>query len=866
MDVICKILSITITLYSFIPISAQSGNGIDSHTDSHSTKIKHQENCNSTEGTEFYVAFMYNTLSEDEDLKLFATSRYNATVTVSNPLIGWSTNFSLLANNSNSITIPTTYCYPTTYEQVLNTGLIVTSTAPISLFASNASEGSGRSWDAANILPANVLSPHYIIQSLSTHNSGKAEFIILATENDTQVDIVVTANTSGGHNSGDTLRITLNKGQTYQVFGNTEADDFSGTTIDARSKDIAVFQCASASRIPIDKKAADHLYEQAIPIEKWGKKFAVTGTLGRQRDFVKITALINSTEIYIDGILATTLNARESYELTMETPTTSCYIESSNPVSCNLFLTSHANNNAIQSNYGDPAMVAVYPIEQTTDYITFSTVSTSQSCDHFINLVTLTDNITNITIDGASISSLFEELSGNNLYSFARLQISEGTHTITSSGSGFLGHAYGLAYLESYAYNIGTNICDLSDYHLDDTTRVTICEGEDFTWNGLTPTNTGLYDVYLKSITTGFDSLCVLDLTVLPMLSGDTNMVVCDTLLPIIWHDQHVTGEGEYYDTVKAFNGCDSIVTLYVAVQTCLLPTPPVQICDTLIASLNIPDICADDDSMYINISYTKGYPISYNLTSGSDFVAQGFQPTYSGNIQITSNSTAYIPIQIPKDSSDRQIYPRPNEYSIDITILDSCGSYSYWQSQNFIIHYPSWLTLQRWNDVISLYNERYNGGFVFSKIRWFHEGTLLDSRGNHDGYIYQRPTLIYGDAYWAELTRADDGITISTCPIYPVQMNYSVNLDTITEQYLIIAPTFVSATNPYIRVRTNICGEYYIYYVDGCLLDKQNFCPNENREFFIDVEPFAAARQGLYVLVFYSDTGAIFAKKIIVE
>ena len=390
---------------------------------------------------------------------------------------------------------------------------------------------------------------------------------------------------------------------------------------------------------------------------------------------------------------------------------------------------------------------------------------------------------------------------------------------------------------------------------------VTICYGGSHTWHGHTYTATTTTTETIDNAV-GCDSVCTLKLTVLPAITGDTNMTVCDTLLPVTWRGQSITGAGEYYHTATASSGCDSTITLHVTVETCL---PPALTCDTLEATLIVPDICADDDSMYIDITYTKGLPVSYNVTFGADAVAQGFQSSYTGNVRVTSSTTASISIPIPNDPTNRQVYPKPNVYSIDISIMDTCDAYTTWRSQNFLIHYPSWLTLQRWNDVISLYNERYNGGYAFSQIRWFHEGTLLESRGDHDGYIYQRPTLVYGDAYWAELTRADDGVTITTCPIYPVPMTDSTKMDDVTDPYIIVTPTVVTPSNPTVTVKTNICGEYYVYYVDGHLLDKQNFCPKDNHTFTIDIDP-CYVRTGLYILVFYGEEGTIKAVKLLVE
>ena len=540
--------------------------GCDSIVTLHLKLLSSSEDCYSTEGTEFFVAFMPNGGIDSEELELFATSRYDATMTISNPRMGWSSNISIPANGTNRIIIPNNYGYTseTEFEQVLDKGLIITSTSPISLFASNSLKLSHKDWDAANILPLSVLSSRYIVQTIAPTNPGRSEFAILATEDGTTIDIGLTAKTSGGHKVGKPYQISLNRGQVYMCYGENENADFSGTTIDSHGKKVAVFNGVNQTCIPFDKKAADHLYEQAIPIERLGKKFAITSTRERQRDKVKITAVSNSTEIYVDGIKVSTINAKQSYEFLLETPKTSCYVETSNPVVCNLFLMSHSVNNQFRSNMGDPAMVAVYPIEQTTDFITFATVSTAQVCEHYVNIITRTDNISEIYLDGKNISSSFSLLSGNNTYSFARLTINEGSHTISSLGTGFLGHVYGLAHVESYAYNLGTTLCEQIDYHLDgDTTKLTICEGDDFEWNGLTPTSTGLYDVYLTSQVTGFDSLCVLDLTVNPILTSDTTAYYCNGS-SFKWHgiDYTINDPVPTHTYTSKVTGCDSIVTL----------------------------------------------------------------------------------------------------------------------------------------------------------------------------------------------------------------------------------------------------------------------------------------------------------------
>ena len=728
---------------------------------------------------------MPNGGSDTEELKLFATSRYNTTMTISNPQMGWSTNIPIPANGANSIIIPNNYGYTseTEFETVLNKGLIVTSTAPISLFASNALEGTHRDWDAANILPTSILSSKYIIQTITPTNPGRPEFALLATEDGTTIDINLSAQTSGGHKVGTPYQITLNRGQVYMCCGSSATADFSGTLIDAHNKKIAVFNGANQTCIPSDKKAADHLYEQAIPIENLGKKFAITSTRERQRDLVRITAISNYTDIYVDGVKETTINARQS-EFTLETPKTSCYVETTNPVVCNLFLMSHAVNNQFRSNVGDPAMVAMYPIEHTTDYITFATVSTLQACEHYVNIITATNNINEIKVDGSNISSSFEILSGNSAYSFARLAVTEGSHTISSTGTGFLGHVYGLARVESYAYNLGTTICDLNDYHLDgDTTRMTICEGEDLNWHGLTPTITGTYETYEKSIVTGFDSLCVLDLTILPKLYGDTTAYVCkggtftwwnnsysekgdytrvfqsqvtgcDSIVTLhlnilppltttlneaitegatyIWNEQTYSEKGTYTQSFTTAEGCDSIVTLNLTVNP-------------LIYDILLRAKCADDPFIEFDVTASDGLFQQLQFVFTPKAIAQHFRDT------IVNYSAAQILIP---NSARAGIYDVAVSPLFNNQVLDT-------RNIQFTLLYPSSVLDQHWDDFIGVLTHNYNGGYDFVSFQWYKNNEPII--GENHSYIYQ--PLEMGAAYSAMLEEPD-GTKLMTCEI----------------------------------------------------------------------------------------------------
>jgi len=278
-------------------------------------------------------------------------------------------------------------------------------------------------------------------------------------------------------------------------------------------------------------------------------------------------------------------------------------------------------------------------------------------------------------------------------------------------------------------------------------------------------------------------------------------------------------------------------------------------------ATVTISDVCADDDSLYVHIDYTYDAAATYTITFDEKSVTQGFLPKYAGAL---SPNSAKIAIPIPQDASDPKHYVRPDIYSLDVSVLDECGS-PYTVKASLTVHYPSWLLLQRWNDVLSVRNEDYNGGYEFSDIKWFHEGTPVDGSGEHGAYLYVKPHLVYGDAYWAELTRADDGVTITTCPYYPVQMQDTIRLGDVIEPYVTVTPNMVSSQNMSVTVKTNICGTYFVYNSDGNQLGRHAFCPPADGTFTIDLAPYHVSG-GLYVIAFHGVEGSVFTTKVIVE
>ena len=406
----------------------------------------------STVGKDFWVTFIPN---EDIDsLTLIATGENNCTGVVSNPQTGWSSVFHVTPGSVTNIYIPTTQAYHfSASDSIINTALHVITSDSISLYACPFKI---YIFDLTNVLPTTSLGSDYIIQTYTKHS----EFSIIATEDNTTINIELTTN-SVFHNANIPFSITLNAGQCYQVqsLGST---NFSGTTISSNdNKKIAVFAGNYLVQVPTGVMGNDYAVEQMMPTSSWGKEFIITGSMLRSNDIVRVTALNDNCQIRKDDTLLTTINARQTYEFEITNSTPAIYLETSEPAGVYLYFTGarYGGTN------GDPSMVVVNHIEQRINNVTFSTFNAGSSEHHFVNVVTKTDNVPNMQLDGNSISSYFVTVPSNTDFSYARIEINHGAHTLNSISSGeengFVAHVYGLGSWESYSYSVGSIVTNI---------------------------------------------------------------------------------------------------------------------------------------------------------------------------------------------------------------------------------------------------------------------------------------------------------------------------------------------------------------------------------------------------------------------
>ena len=312
----------------------------------------------SAQGKEFWFSFMQNGYKhysngypEWVELTVMISAKQACTGTIkraNDPT--QSIPFSVGDNSAIFVDVPEEWAYnEDNEEEIDNKALVLTATDTVSVFISNVAN---YSFDASFVLPVESLGGEYIIQtdqqSMSDnyqhHFKETSAFLIVAVEDDTEVEITPSVATLKGHGAGVPFRISLSAGQTYSVRSNNDSEwrDLSGSTIYAiDGKKLAVFNGNTTTRIPGEaRNGRDHIFEQALPVDSWGKQFVITSSCNRARDIVKITSAGDDNIIYFNGEELAIIGYSDSYEFELLAEEGSCYIETSEPSMVYLYHTS----------------------------------------------------------------------------------------------------------------------------------------------------------------------------------------------------------------------------------------------------------------------------------------------------------------------------------------------------------------------------------------------------------------------------------------------------------------------------------------------------------------------------------------------
>ncbi len=342
--------------------------------------------------------------------------------------------------------------------------------------------------DAFMVLPTDVLGKRYFI--LSYNSDGKtdfgllygsstpSQFAIVATEDSTSVTIYPSDETY--INRTNTQVIQMNRGDVYLVQARISRGklrtDLTGTEI-ISSKPIAIFSGHQRATVPVtisnNNPSRDILVEQLPPVSTWGKNAIVVPLAISSNEspvgsnLFRVLAAEDQTEIYIDGVKATTLNSGGYYEGILNKP---MFITANKPILVGAFKKTTGSGGL--NGLGDPFFLVMPPIEQ---YMNNYRVINAQAYERddsynryqavyreqYISIIIPKSHWQSFRLDGSPL------LPGNIVninsvdYVYAILAVSDGVHYAEADTTfGIIVYGYGGA--NSYGYIGGSSYLTLN--------------------------------------------------------------------------------------------------------------------------------------------------------------------------------------------------------------------------------------------------------------------------------------------------------------------------------------------------------------------------------------------------------------------
>jgi gliding motility-associated-like protein len=406
-----------------------------------------------TKGRQFWLGYMQNAYGAME-LRVMIASQNGTTGTVTVPRTGWSAPFTVGSNAVTTVVVPVTNEHTGT-EVISDKGILVQTQDSVTV-----SLASYQSFtvDAAQVLPLEALGTSYRVQGyrgLSGFNDFyKSELLVVATADDTEVEITPSVNTAGGRPAGVPFTVSLDAGQSYQVQSAGAALDITGTTVRGTAasgpcRPFVVLGGSMCANVPNGCPACDHIVEQMVPTAMWGMNFHTIPLQGVTTHTYRILADQNNTQVTINGGPPVLLNAGQSH-LVNGANQPVC-ITADKPVSVAQLMEGFNCATA-----GDPSMIELMPDERTTTGVVFGMVASPQITTHSVSVVMPTAGAGSLSLNGVPVNaSVFQAFPACPGWSHARLTVGAGTHRLASP-TGFLAYAVGLGTGESYAYTLAS--------------------------------------------------------------------------------------------------------------------------------------------------------------------------------------------------------------------------------------------------------------------------------------------------------------------------------------------------------------------------------------------------------------------------
>ncbi len=372
-----------------------------------------------------------------------------------------------------------------------NKGIHIESNVPIVAYAhiyGSASSG------ATMLMPVETWGYSYV--TLNSKQDYAADCFswayVISQHDNTVVEITPSQTTRFPRTANVPFTVTLNRGEIYQIMAagaSATKPEFSGTKFKSIANPagecypIAVFAGSSRTRGgPVACGApsgGDNDNQQCFPTQAWGKRYltaptsnSVTASTPMWNTY-KIAVKDPLTQVRVNGTLLTGL--ANSYYTYLSN--TADYIEATEPVMVAQFI--HSGSACFGGGgVGDPEMMYLSPVEQGIKKIGFFRNDEENITVNYLTLIIPTPGLSSLLIDGsATFDHTYPHTNRPGYTVVVRRWSATQAQATASSDSAFTAVTYGLGSVESYGYNAGTLINNLSAvgsiFNANDTTGTT---------------------------------------------------------------------------------------------------------------------------------------------------------------------------------------------------------------------------------------------------------------------------------------------------------------------------------------------------------------------------------------------------------
>lgn len=281
-----------------------------------------------------------------------------------------------------------------------------------------------------------------------------------------------------------------------------------------------------------------------------------------------------------------------------------------------------------------------------------------------------------------------------------------------------------------------------------DTIYDTICEGRSLKIEGRRYMQEGFYRVFRGLTFGGCDSTVYLDLKVIPKERDTISAYICKGE-EYIFNGQVYTKTGRPRTKYESSCGCDSIVLLNLTVATSIIDEELV--------------LCSGDDFVF-DYSVSDAEFTEYEILMSDAAKSVGLKDIAKRPLPEGGKIVLKIADITDKRDSINPIHPGNYDinvvfyYTTDSGVVQSCE-----HTVALKVLYSVGTIEQKFDNVITLLDADYNGGYEFDYIQWYRNGEPIE--GANDTYIYLEEEEINStDIYSVGLIRKGESEEIMSC------------------------------------------------------------------------------------------------------